>query len=262
MRGLAWLAGSLALLRMQALRLLLIGLVLQFLTGFSQAGPLGFLFVLAIPALTAGVLQAMHTVAGGQRPQLMMLFSAFSVPARLLRLLVLALVMLAAGMLAAGALLSSSLAALDPEVLARLEQGDMSALKGADPELLRQMLLSLCLGIMASGAIGYFAIPLVWFRGLSASAALLTGLGALLRNVLPLLVLATCMTLLAMPVLALVAMLMSTGAASTVLTVLVLFLLVTYQLVMFGAQYLSFRELFGTGQPEDEQRPGDDQLLA
>jgi hypothetical protein len=70
------------------------------------------------------------------------------------------------------------------------------------------------------------------------------------------------MTLLAMPVLALVAMLMSTGAASTVLTVLVLFLLVTYQLVMFGAQYLSFRELFGTGQPEDEQRPGDDQLLA
>ena len=64
-RGLAWLAGSLALLRSQMARLLLIGLVLQFLMGFTQAGVLGIAFVLVIPALSAGVLQAMFSVEQG-----------------------------------------------------------------------------------------------------------------------------------------------------------------------------------------------------
>lgn len=261
-RGFSWLAGSLALLRAQPARLLLIGLVLQFLTGFSQFGAFGFLFVLAIPALSAGVLQAMYLVSLGHRPPLMVLFSAFSVPLRLFRLFVISMAMLAAGMLAAGGLLSGSLAELDPSMLARLEQGDMTALNGADPELLRKMMLSVSAGLLASGIVGYFAIPLVWFSGRSAGAALLTGLGGIFRNVLPLLVLAVGLAVLAVPVLLLVGMLLSAGAASMLLTLLMLFVLVTYQLIVFGAQYLSFRELFGSPPETAGPAPGKDQLVA
>jgi hypothetical protein len=39
-------------------------------------------------------------------------------------------------------------------------------------------------------------------------------------------------------------------------------MLVAYQLVLFGAQYLSFREVFGTGQAEIDTGSGDDQLVA
>lgn len=261
-RGLAWLVGSLALFRSQPSRLLLMGLILQFLTGFSQAGPLGFVFVLAIPALTAGLLQAMDGVSRGSRPPLMTMFVAFSAPPRLLRLFLLSLVMLAVGMLAAGGLLSGSLAGLDPALLARLERGDMSALNSADPELLRQIMLSVLAGLLASGLVAYFSIPLVWFRGRSVGPAILAGLAGIFKNALPLAVLAACMALLAMPVYFLVSLLMRSGGESTVLTLLVLLILVAYQLVLFGAQYLSFREVFGTGQAEIDTGSGDDQLVA
>ncbi|NND43861.1 MAG: hypothetical protein HKN58_00960 [Xanthomonadales bacterium] len=261
-RGFAWLAGSLGLVRAQPARLLLIGLVLQFLTGFSQFGTLGFLFVLAVPALTAGVLQALYLVSLGHRPPLMVLFSAFSIPLRLFRLFVLSMVMIAVGMLAAGALLSGSLAGLDPAIIARLEQGDMSALAGADPAVLQRMMLSLALGVLASGALGFFAIPLVWFSGQSAGAALLNGLAAIFRNVLPLLAMVVGLVILAFPVLVLVSLLLGSGQASPVLTLLVLFVLVAYQLVVFGAQYLAFRELFGAPADPDKADPGDDQLVA
>jgi hypothetical protein len=261
-RGIAWLIGSLALLRSQPSRLLLMGLILQFLTGFSQAGPLGFLFVLAIPALTAGLLQAMHGVSRGGRPPLMTMFVAFSAPPRLFRLFVLSLVMLAVGMLAAGGLLSGNLAGLDPAILARLEKGDISALNSADPELLRQIMLSVLAGLLASGLIAYFSIPLVWFRGRSVGPAILAGLAGIFRNVLPMGVLVACMALLALPVYFLVSILMRSGGESTLLTLLVLLMLVAYQLLLFGAQYLSFREVFGMGQAETDTRAGDDQLVA
>jgi len=261
-RGFAWIAGSLALVRKQPSRLLLMGLVLQFLTGITQAGPLGFLFVMAIPALTAGILQAMYLASLGHRPPLTVLFSAFSIPQRLLRLFALSLVMLAAGMLAAGGLLSGSMAGLDPALLTRLERGDMSALSSVDPELLRQMALSVLAGVLASGMVGYFSIPLVWFGGQSTGMALLNGLAGVFRNVLPLLVLAACMVLLAMPVGFLAAMLMSASGGSNLLTLVVLFLIVAYQLVLFGAQYLSFRDLFGVAPQEPGSGTENDQFVA
>jgi hypothetical protein len=70
------------------------------------------------------------------------------------------------------------------------------------------------------------------------------------------------MALLALPVYFLVSLLMRSGGQSTLLTLLVLLMLVAYQLVLFGAQYLSFREVFGTGQAEIDTGSGDDQLVA
>lgn len=250
-RGLAWLAGSLALLRSQLARLLLIGLAMQFLLGFTQAGVLGILFVLAVPALSAGVLQAMFSVEQGVRPPLLILFSAFSSPQRLMRLLVLAVIMIAVGTLTAGLMLSGSMEALTPELLSRLERGDVEALAMIDPVALQRIVLSVLAGVAVSGSIGYFAIPLIWFRGQSTGTAILSGLTAMLRNWLPFLVMGALLTVMAIPVVIIIATLFSTPAAgsgaSIVLTLIMLLVMVIYQLLLFGTQYLSFKEVFGTG---------------
>jgi len=265
-RGLAWFAGSLALFRAQAARLLLIGLIFQFLVGFAQVGALGFLFVLAIPALTAGVMQSMSMVERGLKPPLMTLFCAFSVPERLMRLFILSVIMIAIGTLAAAMVLSGFTQDLDPQFLSQLESGDLKALSTADPLLLQRLLLAVLAGFFLSGSIAYFAIPLIWFQGRKTGAAILNGLAGILRNLLPFLVLAGLLGILAMPVALLSASLLASsvgpGPSSTFLTLLMLLLMVTYQLILFGAQYLSFKEVFGTGREDTQAGSGGDQLGA
>ena len=53
----------------------------------------------------------------------------------------------------------------------------------------------------------------------------------------------------------------SAGGASTILTLIMLLVMVAYQLLMFGAQYVSFKEVFGTGQ-QSEPPADDSQLVA
>ena len=101
---------------------MLIGLVFQFLMGLTQFGALGILMVLSVPALTAGVLNAMSLAALGLRPPLMTLFIAFSSPERLMRLFLLSAVMIVAGMLSAGLFLSGSADMFDQDLLTRLER--------------------------------------------------------------------------------------------------------------------------------------------
>ena len=81
--GFAWLASAVSLIRSNAPRLLLLGLLLQLLGGASQIGILGLLFLLAVPSLTAGMLQGMHQAAQGQKPSAMVLFAAYQGPGRL-----------------------------------------------------------------------------------------------------------------------------------------------------------------------------------
>ena len=232
--------------------------------GFTQAGVLGIAFVLAIPALSAGVLQAMFSVEQGVRPSLLTLFSAFSSPQRLMRLLVLGVVMIAAGMLTAAAMLSGSVEALNPELLSRLERGDVEALAMIDPVALQRIVLSVIAGVAMSGSIGYFAIPLIWFRGRSTGAAILSGLTGMLRNWLPFLVMGALLTAMAIPVVIIIATLISSPAGGSgtyaILTLIMLLVMVIYQLLLFGAQYLSFKEIFGTGQTDPTSQ--DSQLVA
>ncbi|MFT5139398.1 MAG: hypothetical protein ACI9H8_001594 [Lysobacterales bacterium] len=265
-RGLAWFSGSLILLRAQPVRLLLIGLVLQFLMGFTQMGALGFLLILAIPALTAGVMQSMSLVERGHRPPLMTLFCAFSEPQKVTRLFVLSLVMIAVGALTAGGMLSGLADTLDAELLRQLEEGDLEAIAMANPELIQRLALALVVGLMVSTFLVYFSVPLVWFLNRPAGAAILEGLAGMLRNWLPFLVLSGLLAIVAMPLVILTVFMLvgafSTGASSNMLTLLMLLLMVAYQLLLFGAQYLSFKEIFGNGEENSEMDSNDGQLIA
>lgn len=262
-KAFSWFAASFSLMRSQFYRLLLIGLILQFLTGFSQAGPLGILFVLAIPALTAGVLQAMHVVSGGRVPPVLTLFVAFQSSRKLLRLFMLGFVLLSAGFVAAGGAMSGTLESLDPDILAAIERGDIRALQSADPQVIQRLAVSVLLGLTVSGVLAFFTIPLLWFSGLPLGRALVSGLSAILFNLPAFLLLVLGLVALAMPVGLLLSLLLSMAAGSTVMTLLMLLVIVTYQLVFLGAQYCAFRDIFGI---ESGQVPGpaeqDDQLLA
>ena len=66
--GWAWLRSSLSLFRAQPARLLLIAVLLQLILGLSRVPGLGLLVILAVPALTAGLLQALHLVETGRWP--------------------------------------------------------------------------------------------------------------------------------------------------------------------------------------------------
>ena len=67
-QGLAWLLQSLALIRMQPGRLLLIAVLMQLMLGLTRLPLIGFLVILAVPALTAGILEAFHVTARGGPP--------------------------------------------------------------------------------------------------------------------------------------------------------------------------------------------------
>ncbi len=265
-RGLAWFTGSVNLLRAQPARLLLIGLILQFLMGFTQMGALGFLLILAIPALTAGVMQSMSMVERGFRPPLMTLFSAFTDPQKIIRLFILSLVMFAIGTLVAGIMLSGISDSLDAQFLAQLEQGDFEAIALANPEVIQRLAIALAVGLMLSASVVYFSVPLVWFRDKPAGTAILEGLVGMLRNWLPFLVLGGLLAIVAMPVAILTITLlvnsMSGGISSTFLTLVMLLMMVAYQLLIFGAQYLSFKEIFGSGGEESELKQDESQFVA
>jgi hypothetical protein len=267
-RGLSWLTHALTLLGKQPLRLLLLGLVLQLLAGLTQAGALGILFVLMVPALTAGILRAMYLVDAGYSPPLATLFSAFTSPDRLLRLMLLGGLILLGGVAAVMVALSEILASMEPDVLARLEQGDVEVLLGMDPRILQRLLLALVAGLLLSGTVSYFAIPLVAFMNQPLGRALLDGLWAMLKNWRPFLVLGLMMAVLAVPVIILSALLLGLSAAgagpSPILGLLMLFLAVVYQLLVFATQYTAFRDIFGLSRPAAESS-GDDadgQLVA
>jgi hypothetical protein len=265
-RGLAWLTASLELLKRDLLRLLLIGLLLQLLAGLTQVGVLAILFVLAVPALSAGMLQAMHGVDAGARPYPGLLFAAFTRPDRLLRLLLLGGLMLAVTVGAVMVAVSGALTGLDADTLARLEQGDVEAFLMMDPGLIERLMLALALGLVTSGTLSFFAIPLVWFRNMPLGQAIWQGLLGMMRNWRPLLVLGLFLGVLAVPAALLSALVLGLNATgqggSPLLTVLMLFVAVVYQLLLFAGQYLTFRDIFRFRRPSS-RGPGDEgQLVA
>ena len=64
-RGIAWLVQSMALLRMQAGRLILIAVFMQVILGLTQVPIIGLLIILSVPALSAGVLEAFDVTRRG-----------------------------------------------------------------------------------------------------------------------------------------------------------------------------------------------------
>jgi hypothetical protein len=266
-RGLAWVSGSWELVRRQPLRLLLVSLFFQFFLSFSQADILGLLVILCLPVLSAGMLHAFFLVGQGEKPMLAVLFLPFTAKDSVSRLLLLGGVVLVLGLLLVSLVLAGQVVDIDPEVISRIEQGDLEALQFIDPKVMESAVLAMAIAAAVSGTITYFSVPLIWFRKQPTGKAVVLGLKALGRNWKPLLVIGCLLGILAVPIAILFASfyltVLSEGTASTWLAFLLLLLGPMFQLLLFGTQYLAFRDIFGL----DESVAGNgnrktDQLVA
>ena len=248
-RGLAWVSGSWELVRRQPLRLLLISLFFQFFLSFSQADALGLLVILCLPVLSAGMLHAFFLVERGEKPMLAVLFLPFTAKKSVSRLLLLGGAVMVLGLLLVSLILSGQMAVIDPEILTRIEQGDLDALQLVDPQMMENAIIAMAIAAAISGSITYFSVPLIWFKNQGMGISVTMGLRALGRNWRPLLLIGILLGLLAVPIVLLFGSFylsaLTDGTASTWLAFLLLLLWPMFQLLLFGTQYMAFRDIFG-----------------
>jgi uncharacterized membrane protein len=266
-RALAWVTGSWELVRRQPVRLLLISLFFQFILSFSQAGVLGLLAILCLPVLSAGMLQAFFLVERGEKPMLAVLFMPFTAKKSAGQLLLLGAVVMALALLVVSLVLAGQVVDIDPEIISRVEQGDLDALQFVDPQIIESAILSMALGAAISGCLTYFSVPLIWFRKQGMGSALIIGLKALGRNWKPLLLIGLLLAIMAVPIVLLLASFylsaLGGGVASSVLALLLLLFGPMFQLFVFGTQYLAFRDIFGMDKATaDHGKTTGDQLVA
>lgn len=265
-RGLAWISGSWGLFKRQPIRLLLISLFFQFFLSFSQTGALGLLVILCLPILSAGLLQAFFLVEHGQKPMLAVLFTAFMAKGSTSQLLLLGAVAMALALLIVSLAMAGQMLDIDPDIIVRIEQGDLDALQLIDPQVLESAVLAMGLGAAISGTITYFSVPLIWFRKYKMGSALVMGLKGLGRNWKPLVVVGILLGLLAVPIVLLFGSFylsaISEGTASSLLAFLLLLLGPMFQLLLFGSQYLAFRDIFGLDEAAVAVDKTEDQLVA
>jgi len=265
-RGLAWVSGSWGLVKRQPLRLLLISLFFQFLLSFSQTGPLGLVVILCLPVLSAGLLHAFLLVEHGEKPMLAVLFMPFTAKGSIGSLLLLGGVAMAVALLIVTLALAGQMLDIDPDIIIRIEQGDLDALQLIDPQVMQSAVLAMALGAAISGSITYFSVPLIWFRKQKVGSALITGLKGLGRNWKPLLVIGLFLAIVAVPIVLLFGSFylsaLSQGTASTLLGFLLLLLGPMFQLLLFGTQYLAFRDIFGLDEAVAPANKTNDQLVA
>lgn len=270
-RGAAWLMTAARLTWSQFWRLLTVAVIVQLIMSLTRFPVLGLIVALAIPVLTAGMLQCFHHVRRGLPLSPIVLFSPFADTGIAVRLFLLGgLVGLIAVVLISW-LLSGVQELQDPELLAQLEQGDLQTVLALDPSVIRRALLALAVGVAVSGTLGYFSVPLLWFRKLPVGAAIMTGLKALVRNWLPFLVLGLILAALSIPLFLVLGLLVGVtavaGGAGIIQYAIFLLVVLLLQLVMFGTQYCAYAEIFGLeGAParsasEDSDGP-DDQFVA
>ena len=265
--GFAWMVQSLSLIRLQAGRLLLIGLLMQLILGLSQLPLIGLLIIISVPGLTAGLLEAFHVTARGGAPDIRLLFGPLTSGAHSGRLFAMGALIFAVGVLCISLLLSGSELALDPAVLERIEQGDVDAVTSLNQESLGRIALALLVGVAVSGTLSYFTIPLIWFGNRKLGTALVMGLKGLIVNWRPFLLLGLGLMLALVPlgvVSAVLFGLAGTGGGMSVLIMgLIMLLLMLFQLLLFGTQYCAYRDIFGIEEPSAPAPEDDDsQLLA
>ncbi len=268
-RGLVWVSHSWSLLRRQPLRLLLISLFFQFFLSFSQADALGLLVILCLPVLSAGMLHAFYLVARGEKPMLAVLFMPFIAKKGVSQLLLLGGLVLVLALLVVSLVLAGQMVDIDPDILSRIEQGDLDAIQLIDPQIMQAAVVAMAIGAALSGCITYFSVPLIWFKQLSLGKAVVIGLKALGQNWKPLLVLGALLGLLAIPIALLLGSFylsaLSGGAGSAWMAFLLLLLGPMFQLILFATQYLAFRDIFGldeVGADVGSGKTREDQLVA
>lgn len=261
-RGFGWLAEGLALLRAQPARLILAALLLQLILGLSQLPIIGVLVVLSVPALVAGLLEILHRVARGSGADVRLLLKPLTTAGRAGRLFGMGAVVFAVGVVCMSILLSGSSELTDPELMQRIEQGDVEAITSLSQESLARIVLAFLVSVAVSGTISYFAVPLLWFGDRRLGAALVEGIKALLVNWRPLGVLGLGLGLLFLPVAIVSSLLfgaaMQGGPVSVLVMGLIMILLLGFQLLLFATQYCAYRELFGEPGQSIAAAAGDD----
>lgn len=270
-RGLAWLLAAGVLIRTQTVRLLTVALIVQLIMSLTRFPVVGLMVALAIPIISAGMLQCFHQVRKGVPLSPMEVFKPFSRTHLAMRLFLLGAIAGFLALLLVSWLLSGVEQLKDPELLSRLEQGDISTVLSLDPAVVYRVLLAIAIGIAVSGTMAYFAVPLVWFKSMPIGAAIALGLKALVKNWLPFVVLGLVLTGLSIPVFLIlgvvVGLLAVTGGSPTVQYLAFMFIALVVQLLMFGTQYCAFSEIFQLGDRgdsedrADEDEP-DNQLIA
>lgn len=228
-------------------------------------GPLGMVVILCLPVLSAGLLQAFFLVEHGEKPMLAVLFIPFTAKGSIGSLLLLGGIAMAVALFIVTLTLAGQMMDIDPNIIARIEQGDLDALQLIDPQVLQSAVLAMAIGAAISGCITYFSVPLIWFRKYGVGSALITGLKALGRNWKPLLVIGLFIGLLAVPIVLLFGYFylsaLNEGTAPTLLGFLLLVIGPMFQLLLFGTQYLAFRDIFGVDETAVPAK-ANDQLVA
>ena len=182
-RGWVWFVDGWRLFARHPMVWLLLGLIFVFLMFVSLLIPVvgQLVFVLASPALGAGMLYAARESHAARTPRVAHLWEGFRHAPTRNRLFGLA------GVALAGALATSLLMSL----LMRDVMLGMAGQPGAMPDMNAGMWLRLLIVIapqlIVATALAY-AVPLVMFRDAAVGAALRSSLEASLRNILPLLV--------------------------------------------------------------------------
>ena len=109
-------------------------------------------------------------------------------------------------------------------------------------------------------------MPLIWFKKLGMGGAVLLGLRAMLRNWKPLLLIGFLLGVLLVPIALLFGAFYVSALgepASTLLAFLLLLLGPFFQLLLFGTQYMAFKDIFGLDAlPEPDEKQPADQLVA
>ena len=265
--GIAWLLQSMALLRAQPGRLFFLAMLLQFMMGLTQVPIFGFLLIISVPALTAGLLQAFKVTSEGGKPSPGLLFLPLLSGTHTFRMLGMGALMFLVGILTVSLVLSGNELIQDPELLSRIEQGDIEALASLDQGALRGLVFAFLVGIGVSGTLSYMTIPLMWFHHRGLGSALTEGLKAMIVNWKPFLLLGLGLAAVMIPVSLMAGILFlwagNAGSLSVVVLGLVMILLLAFQLVLFGTQFCAFRDIFGVETSKREpQEPDDGQLIA
>jgi hypothetical protein len=244
---------------------------LQLILALSQVPFLGMLVILALPAFSAGLLEAFRRVETGAALPASILFVPLTQKPANGRLLLLGVLMFAIAAISIMLVMGGTEAQLDPEFLKRIEQRDAEAMAMIDPELISRVMAAALLAVGLSGTFSFLAIPLIWFHDMPTAKALITGIHGMARNWKPFLVLGLGMMVLLIPVL--LFLMLMVGLASTIgplsLLFVVILMLATllFQLVVLGTQYCSCRDIYGSGVMtpdtiDTDDNDDDSQLLA
>ena len=264
--GMAWLGQSFAILRLQAGRLLFLAVLMQVILSLVQVPIIGIIVLLSVPGLNAGILEAFHQARQGGAPGINVLFTPLTSGRHRGRFFLMGGLILLVSIVCVSFVLGST-TEIDEAMLLRLQAGDMAALEELDPTFMTRLMAAFGLSVAISGTMTFFSIPLVWFRDRKLGRSIGEGLKALMANWKPMLVMGLVLVVAFLPVSLLMMLFMQLALAGGLLGTLgmglVMMVLLSFQLLLFGTQYCSFREIFTLEAPQaGEPEVSDGQLVA